>query len=179
MMIRALGYLTRAICGAIMLVLVLLISLEVMLRFFFDLPIDWIVEIAVLLFIWMSMLGAAAAVPAAAHMVLRPLSGRLGPIGGKLLASFTAAAVIAFGFFLLISGLSYMQSLSGEVMPVSGIPSEWGAADFPTAGALMIIFGLQQAFVALRIGKGRTLVSPAPIPATNADASDQRRKMPC
>lgn len=178
-MIAALDYIIRVMCGTIMLALVLLISLEVMLRFFFDLPIDWIVEVAVLLFVWMSMLGAAAAVPAAAHMALRPLSARLGPAGARLLSVFVSLLIVAFGLFLLVSGYGYVQSLNGEVMPVSGLPSAWGAADFPVAGALMMIFGLYQIFTALRTSniKPRPLpVLPTPSEAGNAHPSG---KVPC
>ncbi len=178
-MIALLEYITRMMCGMIMLALVLLISLEVMLRFFFDLPIDWIVEIAVLLFVWMSMLGAAAAVPAAAHMALRPLSARLGPAGARLLSVFVSLLIVAFGLFLLVSGYGYVQSLNGEVMPVSGLPSAWGGADFPVAGALMMIFGLYQVFAALRASD--TKPRPLPVQPTAFESGNAHRpgKVPC
>lgn len=97
-----------------MLALVLLISLEVFLRFALDFPLDWIVEIASLLFVWMSMLGAAAAVPMGAHMALRPWSNRLGRTGDLVLGTFVKLMVHGYGIFLLVTGIEYVRSVLGQ-----------------------------------------------------------------
>ncbi|MGH7709121.1 MAG: TRAP transporter small permease [Vulcanimicrobiaceae bacterium] len=125
-----------------MIMLVILISLEVMLRFFFNAPLDWIGEVAVLLFIWMSMIGAAAAVPAGTHMVLAPLSGRVSPAASRVLNGFVTTSIVGFGIFLLISGLGNVASVSHQVLTVTRIPTAWEAAAFPVAGALFVAFAL-------------------------------------
>lgn len=127
-----------------MIALVVLISLEVTLRFFFNAPLDWIGEVAILLFIWMSLLGAAAAVPAGAHMALTPLAGRVPSSTARALELFITASIVAFGIFLLISGIQYVGSVSNQVKTVTRIPMSWEAAALPVAGAWIIIFALFQ-----------------------------------
>lgn len=134
--------LPRVVSGTIMLGLTLLISLEVLLRFALNLPLDWIVEVASILFVWMSMLGAAAAVPVGALMALRPLSNRVSPRSARALAIFVSLMTVCYGGFLLITGIQYVQSVSGQVLPVTDFPSGLQAAAFPVAGALFIVFAL-------------------------------------
>lgn len=132
----------RVLAGALMLVLVVLISLEVTLRYFFNAPLDWIDEIAVLLFIWMSALGAAAAVPAGVHMAVQPLANRAGPRIKAVLSCCVLAAQVAFGGFLVITGIGYARSCASQVLPVTGISVSWEAAALPALGALVVVFTL-------------------------------------
>lgn len=128
-----------------MIALVVLISLEVTLRFFFNAPLDWIGEVAILLFIWMSLLGAAAAVETGTHMALTPLAQRVSARTARTLDLFVTVAIVAFGSFLLVSGLQYTASVSQQVKTVTHIPVSWEAAAMPAAGALMIFFALNPA----------------------------------
>jgi TRAP-type C4-dicarboxylate transport system permease small subunit len=132
----------RMVLAVLMLGLVALISVEVILRFFFNLPLDSVTEIASLLFIWLSMLGAAAAVPLAAHMAVHPLDNRAGPVATVALRAVTTAAALAFGIFMTVSGNQFTASLAGQTLPVTGVSSMWEASAFPVCGVLMIVFTL-------------------------------------
>lgn len=128
--------------GVLMLGLVGLISVEVILRYFVNLPLDSATEIASFLFVWLAMLGAAAAVPLGAHMAIHPLHKHVGPIVTVSVHAVTTIAALAFGAFLALSGYEFTTSLSDATLPVTGISSIWEAAAFPACGALMVIFTL-------------------------------------
>lgn len=132
----------RVMLGILMLAMVALISIEVILRFFLNLPLDSVTEIASFLFVWLSMLGAAAAVPLGAHMAIHPLHNRVAPSVTAAAHITTTIAVLAFSIFLALSGYQFTASLTGETLPVTGVASAWEAAAFPASGALMVIFTL-------------------------------------
>jgi TRAP-type C4-dicarboxylate transport system permease small subunit len=139
----------RLLLGILMLALVGLISVEVILRYFLNLPLDSVTEVASFLFVWLAMLGAAAAVPLGAHMAVHPLRRYAGRIATTSVYAVTTIAALAFGAFLTLSGYRFTTSLSGETLPVTGVSSTWEAAAFPTGGALMLVFTL--------LGAGRDL----------------------
>lgn len=130
----------RALSAALMLAVVAFINIEVFLRFLLNLPLAAVSEISTLFFFWLSMLGAALAVPAGAHMAVQPLRNRLGRTGRRILDAISTCAALAVGVFLLISGAAYTASVSREIFPVTGISSAWQSAAFPVAGALIIFF---------------------------------------
>lgn len=132
----------RMLLGILMLGLVGLISVEVVLRYFLNLPLDSVTEIASFLFVWLVMLGAAAAVPLGAHMAIHPLHKLAGPVVTVGVRAVTTIAALAFGAFLALSGYEFTTSLSDATLPVTGISSIWEAAAFPASGALMVIFTL-------------------------------------
>lgn len=140
----------RVLLGVLMLALVGLISVEVMLRYFLNLPLDSVTEVASFLFIWLAMLGAAAAVPLGAHMAIHPLRRHEGAIVKASVQGVMTLATLAFGVFLTVSGYQFATSLSDETLPVTGIQSIWEAAAFPVSGALMLGFTLLQAVRDLR-----------------------------
>lgn len=136
----------RAVSAALMLAVVAFMNVEVLLRFFLNLPLAAVSEISTLLFFWLSMLGAALAVPAGAHMVVQPLRNRLGRVGCRALDAISTCSLLAVGAFLLVSGAEYTASVSGEIFPVMGMSPAWQAAAFPVSGGLVIFFTIARVF---------------------------------
>jgi TRAP-type C4-dicarboxylate transport system permease small subunit len=132
----------RTVVGVLMLVLVAIISAEVILRFFFDVPLASVSEVAVLVFVWLSMLGAAVAVPLGAHMAINPLTKRLSSRGAIYLGWAARGVILILGAILAVSGYEHTSTVFNEALPVTGLSSAWEVAAFPICGALIVIFTL-------------------------------------
>jgi TRAP-type C4-dicarboxylate transport system permease small subunit len=133
----------RYAVGALMIVVVLMVNAEVGLRFLFNFPLDAISEIVLLLFPWLSLLGAAVAVGTSAHMSLQLLDGRLTGRSKAAVEVFVAAATIAFSVFLIVQGLNYSAMRLGEVTNVLGISRSWEVLAFPVSGVLIIAYSVR------------------------------------
>ena len=133
--------LARYVVGALLIVVTLLVNVEVALRFVINLPLDAISEVVLLLFPWLTMLGAAVALTVdGANVGLHLFSGRASPAWRRAIRIFTALAAAAFGIFLIVQGLQYTRLTSGELSNVLEIPRAWEIGAFPVAGVLFILY---------------------------------------
>lgn len=133
----------RYVVGAIMIAVVALVNVEVALRFALNLPLDAISEIVLLLFPWLSLLGAAVAVGTGAHMALHLLDGRLTNRSKIAIRVFVDVAILVFGAFLIVQGINYVLLRQGEVTNVLTLSRSWEVLAFPVSGALIIAYTLR------------------------------------
>jgi TRAP-type transport system small permease protein len=144
----------RYLVGIIMIILTILINVEVGLRFFFDLPLDAISELIILLFPWMSLLGAAVALETVgANVTLSMLDPRLSQRGKMWLRVFVSLSAFVFSTFMMTQGIKYATMTSGEITNVLAISMSWDTAAFPVAGVLFAIYSLHSIIRTLRRGE--------------------------
>ena len=135
---------SRYIVGALMILVTLLINIEIVLRFFLNLPLDAVSEIVLLLFPWMALLGAAVAITVIdANVALHLLSGRVSHRGRVVIHILGRIATIAFVLFMIVGGARYTVMTSGELSNVLEIPRSFEVGAFPVAGVLFILFSLR------------------------------------
>jgi TRAP-type C4-dicarboxylate transport system permease small subunit len=152
----------RYAIGVLMIVIAILINIEVALRFFFNLPIDALSELILLLFPWLSLLGAAVAIDTAgANVTLQLLDPYLGQRARALVRAFVGLCAFVFSTFLVSQGWKYADMTSGELTNVLAISMSWDTAAFPVTGVLFALYSLWSVVKALR---GREQVPPGPAP---------------
>jgi TRAP-type C4-dicarboxylate transport system permease small subunit len=153
---RSLRFLTagpRYIVGSLMLVIAVLINVEVVLRYFFNLPIGALSELIILLFPWLALLGAAVALDTAgANVTLQLLDPHLSPRGRTIIRVLVDLTAFAFGIFLMLEGTDYAEMTSGELTNVLAVSMSWDTVAFPVAGALFVIYSLHSLARLLRRG---------------------------
>lgn len=133
----------RYVIGVLIVVIVILINVEVALRYFLNLPIGALSEIILLLFPWLSLLGAAVALETAgANVTLQLFESRLGKQARTMMRLFVDLAALVFGIFLILQGTNYAEMTAGEVTNVLGVSMSWDTAAFPVGGILFVTYSV-------------------------------------
>lgn len=140
--LKGVGAANRAVIAVLILGLALLVNGEVLLRYFFNLPLSQIVEYTQTAFIWASSLGAASAVAFGTHLAVDILAHRVTGRGRVVLRVISAAAALAFGVLLTYHGFEYLQLVREEHLVVTQLPVGIQAAALPCAGLVMAFYGV-------------------------------------
>lgn len=124
--------------GALMAALTAVTFLQVVMRYVFNAPLTWSEEMARYLFVWVSLVGAGAAVGRGAHYGLEAVHKRL---PAALHGVFGAAAmliVLAFGATLLVTGIRETALAARQFSWSMPIRMHWAYAAIPVGAALMV-----------------------------------------
>ena len=132
---RGLGYLG----GAVLAVMTLAVFLQVVLRFFGRAGIDGLDEVPRYLFVWVVMIGAAAAMHRGEHTALAYFRDKLPPRGQTLVRILTeSAGMLLFLSFIKTSVVlvpnSQLQTSAGL-----GLPLGYVYAAVPVGAALILV----------------------------------------
>lgn len=111
-------------------------------RYVFHAPLVWSDELASILFLWLSMLGAVVALRRGEHMRMTGLVSRVGPTARTLLETLAITAPIAFLAMILHPALDYAMEEQFIVTPALEISNAWRAAALPTGLGLMAVVAL-------------------------------------
>lgn len=115
----------------------------------------WTEELATILLIWVSLLGASVAFAAKAHLGVDYFVGKMDAGAQKLVEGavlilivlFTAFAFVGGGFILVSKTLA-----SGQLLPAMGFKVGYMYLAVPISGLFIILFSIEQ-FVELITGK--------------------------
>ncbi|GLK83074.1 TRAP transporter large permease [Ancylobacter defluvii] len=138
---RVLGGAVEAATAALVAIEVIVLGVGVVARYCFHAPLVWSDELASILFLWLSMLGAVVALRRGEHMRMTGLVSRVPPRLRALLEVFALTASIGFLLLILPHALEYAQEESFIVTPALEISNAWRAAALPTGMALMLAAG--------------------------------------
>ncbi len=132
-----------AAVALILLEIVILFS-GVVARYVLHVPLVWTDELASILFLWLSMLGAVIALRRGQHMRMTAFIDRVSPDRRKLLEGFALSASLAFLVLFMYPALEYAMDESYIVTPALEISNAWHASALPAGIALMILTSLLQ-----------------------------------
>src|SRR5689334_23847317 len=93
---RVLGGLVEAVAALLVLAEIGVLFAGVVSRYVFHAPLVWSDELASILFLWLSMLGAVVALRRGEHMRMTALLQKVAPSTRAMLDAFAIAASIAF-----------------------------------------------------------------------------------
>jgi tripartite ATP-independent transporter DctM subunit len=132
------GYGIDTIAAALVLTEVVVTFAAVVARFAFNHPLIWSDALATMLFLWLNMVGAAAALLRHEHMRMTTIVQRL---PGLWPARFEALALAGAGTFLITllpAAFTYAQMQADVDIPGLGISGFYTAAAMPAGLALML-----------------------------------------
>ncbi len=122
-------------------------------RFVLASPSRWTEEVATILLIWVSLLGAAVTFSRKEHLgvdylvkKLDPAARRLMTIAGQLLVVWFASAAMIYGGYILVS----KALASGQVSPALGLKFGYVYLAVPLSGLFIVLFAIEQAIRAIR-----------------------------
>jgi tripartite ATP-independent transporter DctM subunit len=111
-------------------------------RYAFHSPIVWSDELASILFLWLSMLGAVVALRRGEHMRMTALVARLKPPARAFAEALAIAASLAFLGLVMHPAWEYASEEALIVTPALEISNAWRAAAIPVGIALMGIVAM-------------------------------------
>ncbi|MCD6420749.1 MAG: TRAP transporter small permease subunit, partial [Synergistetes bacterium] len=126
--------------AALLLVMVSIVFWQVFARFVLDKPPSWSEEVALVIMLWITFIGAAAGVRRHIHIRVNFFI--------ELMGSADRAVVLFLGFVvvLIFSGYMFFYSYKlstflTNVMPATGIPVAWMYLTVAGGAALILLFG--------------------------------------
>jgi len=137
------GALVRAIeiLAAVILVAEIgILFVGVVARYAVGVPLTWSDELASILFVWLTMLGAAIAFQRDQHMRMTALSSRVAPPLRGVFEIIGLAAPLAFLLVIGYPAFEYAHEESVITTPALEISNAWRSSALPAGLALMIAF---------------------------------------
>ena len=136
---RALGVVSEWPAAVLVLVEVAVLLSGVVARYVFHEPIIWTDELASILFLWLSMLGAVIALRRGAHMRMTAIVAKCRPRTRAFLETFALAAALVFLVLLMHPAWEYAHEEVIIVTPAMEISNAWRAAALPVGTLLMLL----------------------------------------
>jgi tripartite ATP-independent transporter DctM subunit len=130
------------VAGALVLVEIFVLLAGVIARYVFREPLVWSDELASILFLWLSMLGAVVALRRGEHMRMTGLVSRVSPSARAMLETLSLAIPLAFLALVLWPAFQYAQEEMPVVSPAMEISNGWRASAIPVGVALMAVIAV-------------------------------------
>ena len=118
---------------------VIILLVGVISRFAFNHPLVWSDELASLVFLWLAMLGSAAALRNGQHTRMTALIVRLSPSGRARAEALAVAVPCMFLVLLVGPSIDYTQNQWFVESPGMGIPDSFRCAAVPVGCLLMVL----------------------------------------
>jgi TRAP-type transport system small permease protein len=136
--------------GLLLAVMAGAVFLQVVLRFLGRVGIDGLDEVPRYLFVWLVMIGAAAAMQRGEHTVLDYFVNRLGQRRRALVLALTNAVGIILFLYLIKLSLVLVPNAQLQISPGLELPLGYVYAAIPVGSALIIVPMLRNLTRALR-----------------------------
>ncbi len=139
---RAIGGVVAFAAAVLLLAEIGILGSGVFARYVLQVPLVWSDELASILFLWLSMLGAVLALRRGEHMRMTGLVNRVSPRAQVFLEAFALAASLALLLMILAPSIDHAQDESFVVTPALEVSSAWRASALPTGVVLMTLAAL-------------------------------------
>jgi TRAP-type transport system small permease protein len=138
----------RLVILALVGVMLVSLTLQVVMRYVFNRAPSWSEELAVTCFSWSMLLAIALGVRDAIHVRMDLLVDRL-PLRWRSALERVVSLAIAFtGGFIAWAGVHYVRDSFGTTSAAMGYPTAYLYACAPVCGALVTLFALERACMA-------------------------------
>lgn len=120
---------------------VLLLFIQIVMRYVFNNSIYWSEELARYLFVWQCWLGIAYSTKKGTHLRITMIHNALSKKASNCLEIFVMLVWMAFSVFLIFRGfgLTTMIGNYGQISAAMHLPMEYIYASIPVGAALMLI----------------------------------------
>jgi TRAP-type C4-dicarboxylate transport system permease small subunit len=153
----------------LLLAMTVVVATNVCYRFVLNDPLSWGDEVAQILLVWLTFLGAALAVRDDEHYYLNYLSRKAsGPALRRLQLFRDLATLLAIGVLLYYSAIVSWQ-IRQWIMPATEISRALVYGACPVGCAFMLFYGLDRF---RRHLQGDGIEMPAPTPAPSSDGAE-------
>ncbi|MES3000291.1 MAG: TRAP transporter large permease subunit [Pseudomonadota bacterium] len=142
----AIGRAVETVAGSLVLVEIIVLLAGVISRYVFHKPLVWSDELASVLFLWLSMLGAVVALRRGEHMRMTGIVNRVSPEARAMLETLALTIPIAFLALVMWPAFEYAYEEMPVVSPAMELSNAWRAAAIPVGLGLMGVLALLRLF---------------------------------
>jgi TRAP-type C4-dicarboxylate transport system permease small subunit len=121
-------------------VLTVIVLFQVLFRYALHFPLDWAEELAMVIFQWVSFIGAGIAVRHRLHFHLDLLTRRFPEQWQKATDLLASTAVLVVAYILIHVGIGMMNAVKFINLPVMHFSKAYVYLAIPAGGALMILY---------------------------------------
>nr|WP_245960519.1 TRAP transporter large permease subunit [Simplicispira hankyongi] len=132
--------------AAIVLIEIAVLFSGVVARYALHAPLVWTDELASILFLWLSMLGAVVALRRGDHMAMTAILNRAKPGTRAMLQTVAIAAALAFLALVLWPAYQYADEERYIITPALEVSNAWRASAIPFGALLMIVAAVLRLF---------------------------------
>ncbi|ODC02739.1 C4-dicarboxylate ABC transporter permease [Terasakiispira papahanaumokuakeensis] len=100
----------------------------------------WVEQLALVLIVYITCLGAAAGVRYRTHLSIDWLSQRLSGLVSRCVDALADLVVLVFGGFMCWEGGQMVASNTERMIPMLNVAESWRLLPLPVCGALLVIF---------------------------------------
>src|SRR5258708_33182247 len=136
---RGLGVIAEAAAAFIVIVEIVILSTGVFARYVLNRPFIWSDELAVILFLWLAMLGSVIALRRGEHMRLSFIVARMAPAARRRIDGFMLCAMIAFLLAMVPAAIHYTVTEHIEITASLRIPVSYRVGAIAVGLTLMLL----------------------------------------
>ncbi len=149
-MLRALDKFLALVTASAMAAIVLLVFINVAMRYILNSGLTWSEEIAVNLFVWVIFLGAILAALEGSHIKVDLLTNQLSPKMQKVFLVIANSFVLLAMGVLISGGLTVVEVTQRNVSAATGIPFSYVSVSLVIFAVSIIFITLYQTYKSLR-----------------------------
>lgn len=154
-----LGRAVELVAAVLLFAEIVILGAGVAARYVFHVPLVWSDELASILFLWLSMLGAVVALRRGEHMRMGGFVGMVEPSWRALLEAMALTASIAFLLLIFPHAFEYASEESIIVTPALEISDAWRAGAVPVGVGLMLLAAVFRLLRCHAIGTALTAIA--------------------
>lgn len=134
------------ICLVILVALIVIVSTNVISRYFLKHTFGWVDEVSLFLLSWLSMLTIALGVEMKLHMAIAFIVDKFPKTIQNIINKLSYLLTLVFGIVFLVYGLKLLISGLNATLPATKLPSSTSYLFVPVAGAMIIMTSLVHLF---------------------------------
>lgn len=138
-------HLEELLAGILIAIAMMLVLVNLFLRYFVHSSLDWSEEAAIGCFVWSVFLGIAAAYKNGAHLGVDFLVDRLPSVPGSLITLLVHVILAAANGYILYLSIFFHDLLPVRQAVVPGLPAAW------ISSSLVVAFGLTTIYAVLNL----------------------------
>jgi TRAP-type C4-dicarboxylate transport system permease small subunit len=137
---RAVNGVVRWVVIVLMLVMTVTVSLQIVFRYVFNIPLGWSEEMARFSFVWVSFFGASALMRVREHINVTVFVDNFPPRLKAVCILLANLCALICVYFFLVGGIALTTNEWAQLAPAMQIPMGWVYVVIPISAVLMAIW---------------------------------------
>lgn len=128
---------------AFTLIMLVVLTLQIIMRYLFDIPLSWSEEVAMLLFSWVVVIGCTLALRSKSHASIELFLNVMPEILRNLCQRIICCITLAVGLYIINAGFDYLMMTRGDRSAAIRYPIEVLQISAPFFGILISVFSIE------------------------------------